>query len=120
MIDRKLYWEMPKGTVYSLERSDGDSRYVIKADYSKIASYYDRGRSLSEQNTRMWLDLIVRLSGASPSARILDLGCGTGRFSLPMAQWLEYEVTGADSSTEMLAVAKEKDADSEVSWVLAD
>ena len=93
---------------------------MIKADYSKIASFYDKGRSLSEQNMVMWLKLIAATSGGSRGTRVLDLGCGTGRFSLPMKKVLGFEVTGADSSAEMLAKAKEKDLDSEVSWVLTD
>ena len=93
---------------------------MIKADYSKIASFYDEGRSLSEQNTAIWLDLIEKLSGVSKGARVLDLGCGTGRFSLPMASRLGVDVTGADSSVEMIAKAKQKDSSSEVSWILAD
>lgn len=93
---------------------------MIKADYSKIASFYDQGRSLSEQNTTLWLDLIAELSAAPKGARILDLGCGTGRFSLPMAGRLGLDVTGADSSSEMLAKAKQKDPNAEVRWTLAD
>ena len=93
---------------------------MIKADYSKIASFYDKGRSLSEQNTVMWINLISQLSGASKGDRVLDLGCGTGRFSLPMANRLEFDVTGADSSIEMLEKAKQKDCGSAVNWVLAD
>ncbi len=93
---------------------------MIKADYSKIASFFDRGRSLSEQNMALWLNLIAKLSGASKGARVLDLGCGTGRFSLPMANRLGFDVTGADSSAEMLAKAKQKDSSSTVNWMLAD
>ncbi|MFC1819684.1 class I SAM-dependent methyltransferase, partial [Thermodesulfobacteriota bacterium] len=90
------------------------------ADYSKIASFYDNGRSLSEQNTVMWLNLIAELSGAWKGARVLDLGCGTGRFSLPMASRLGFEVTGSDSSAEMLAKAKQKDSDFNVNWTCAN
>jgi SAM-dependent methyltransferase len=36
-----------------------------KADYGRIASFYDKGRSLSERNTALWLALVSRLSGAS-------------------------------------------------------
>ncbi len=99
---------------------DGDNGRMIKADYSKIASFYDKGRSLSAQNTAMWLDLITKLSGASKGARVLDLGCGTGRFSLPMATRLGFNVTGADSSAEMLAKAEQKDSNSDVNWMLTD
>ena len=93
---------------------------MIKANYSKIASFYDKGRFLSEKNTVMWLRLISELSGAQKGCRVLDLGCGTGRFSLPMARRLGLSVTGADLSSEMLDKAKQKDSDFIVNWVLAD
>ena len=93
---------------------------MIKADYRKIASFYDKGRSLSAQNTDLWLNLITKLSGVSKGARLLDLGCGTGRFSLPVATRLGFNVTGADSSAEMLTKAKQKDSNCKVSWILAD
>jgi ubiquinone/menaquinone biosynthesis C-methylase UbiE len=93
---------------------------MIKADYSKIALHYDKGRTLSEKNIAIWLNLIANLSGSSKGMRLLDLGCGTGRFSLPLASMLGLDVTGLDSSVDMLAKAKEKDSDFVVKWVLAD
>jgi ubiquinone/menaquinone biosynthesis C-methylase UbiE len=93
---------------------------MIKADYSKIALHYDKGRPLSEQTTLIWLNLIAKLSGAAKGMRVLDLGCGTGRFSLPLANRFGLNVTGLDSSEDMLAKAKEKDSNSVVKWVLAD
>jgi len=93
---------------------------MIKADYSKIALHYDRGRTLSEKNIVIWLKLIAKLLEASKGARLLDLGCGTGRFSLSLASRLRLDVTGLDSSEDMLAKAKEKDSNSVVKWVLAD
>ncbi|OGO30548.1 MAG: hypothetical protein A2Z29_11255 [Chloroflexi bacterium RBG_16_56_11] len=91
-----------------------------KADYSKIAPLYDKGRSLSEENIDLWLKIISRLSGAREGARLLDLGCGTGRFAIPLATKLNYSVTGADSSKEMLAKAREKDANRLVKWDIED
>ncbi|HEY42348.1 MAG TPA: methyltransferase domain-containing protein [Dehalococcoidia bacterium] len=87
-----------------------------KADYSSIASYYDKGRLLSEQNIDLWLGLVVKLSRMSEGARMLDLGCGTGRFSIPMVSRLRFRVTGADSSREMLEKAREKDTTGLVQW----
>ena len=43
------------------------------------------------------------------ATRILDLGCGTGRHDLLLAD-MGYKVTGVDQSEEMLAVAKSHDA----------
>jgi ubiquinone/menaquinone biosynthesis C-methylase UbiE len=93
---------------------------MIKADYSKIAFHYDKARLLSEQTMLIWLNLIARFSEPSTGSRLLDLGCGTGRFSLPLASKLRLDVTGLDSSEDMLAKAKEKDSNSVVKWVLAD
>ena len=42
-----------------------------------------------------------------PAARILELGCGTGRLSQPLAE-LGFVVTGLDSAAAMLSVARRK------------
>lgn len=91
-----------------------------KADYRRIASFYDRGRTISDQNIDLWLDLIKEFSQVSSGATALDLGCGTGRFTIPMAMRLGFNVTGADSSEEMLAKAKEKDGADIVTWDCQD
>ena len=91
-----------------------------KADYSKIASTYDDGRPLSQQNTELWLQLISKFAKAPKGARALDLGCGTGRFAIPMAARLHFRVTGADSSEDMLAKARQKDAANLVTWERRD
>ena len=91
-----------------------------KADYGKIAGFYDRGRSLSEQNMEMWLALLGKHSGATKGAKVLDLGCGTGRFAIPMAEQLGFDMVGADSSPEMLAEAKAKDTVASVRWDVQD
>jgi ubiquinone/menaquinone biosynthesis C-methylase UbiE len=91
-----------------------------KADYNEIASHYDKGRTLSEENIDFWLDIIARYSGAKAGVRLLDLGCGTGRFAIPIARKLGHQVTGADSSKGMLARAREKDKSGLVQWDLMD
>jgi len=96
------------------------NNHMRKADYSRIASFYDEGRSLSEQSIALWLGLISKLSKASEGAKVLDLGCGTGRIALQMATQLQFRVTGADSSKEMLAKAKEKDAAGLIKWDCQD
>jgi len=91
-----------------------------KADYRRIAEQYDEGRSLSKQNMELWLDLVAKCSGAPAGARVLDLGCGTGRFAIPLAQRFGFRVTGADSSKEMLSKAKMKDSAQAVTWHVQD
>ncbi len=87
-----------------------------KADYGKIAAFYDRGRTLTESTIDLWLSLISKMFGAGAGARVLDLGCGTGRFSIPMAEKLHFRVTGADTAPEMIAKAREKDHEGLVTW----
>jgi SAM-dependent methyltransferase len=91
---------------------------VKKADYSKIASFYDKGRPLTEQIIDLWLNAVSRLAKAPEGAKLLDLGCGTGRFAIPLATKLRFAVTGADYSKEMLEKAKEKDSKRLVKWDL--
>jgi SAM-dependent methyltransferase len=91
-----------------------------KADYNKIAGSYDQGRFLSEQNIDLWIGLILKYARAAEGARLLDLGCGTGRFSIPIAEKLRYSVTGADSSPDMLDIARQKDRNRIVNWEVRD
>ncbi|MCP4570234.1 MAG: methyltransferase domain-containing protein [FCB group bacterium] len=87
-----------------------------KTDYSVIAANYDKARVMSRQNIELWLDMVATYSHAPTGARALDLGCGTGRFAIPMAEYLGYQVTGADASEAMLNKAAEKDSTGAVNW----
>jgi SAM-dependent methyltransferase len=53
--------------------------------------------------------------------RVLDLACGTGAATLPMAR-AGLRVTGLDRSGEMLEIARERAASEElaIAWVLGD
>jgi SAM-dependent methyltransferase len=50
---------------------------------------------------------------------VLELGCGTGRLTIPMAQ-AGVEITGLDVVPEMLELAKQKAVGLSIQWVLAD
>lgn len=91
-----------------------------KADYRKISATYDKARPISEQNLEKWLKLISEKIGYRQNVEFLDLGCGTGRFSIPMAARLGYTVTAADSSMEMLSKAKDKEGSTQVTWDIQD
>lgn len=91
-----------------------------KANYAKIAHIYDRGRPLSGHNLDIWLSLINKYVPHKNNIILLDLGCGTGRFAIPFAEKLSYQVYGADNSEEMLSKAKEKDKNKLVEWNLQD
>jgi len=60
---------------------------------------------------------IVELAG--PDGRVLELGVGTGRLALPMAE-AGLQVVGIDSSEAMLTKLAERDIDDRVESILAD
>ena len=55
-------------------------------------------------------DLLLRRSGAAAGERALEIGCGTGAFTVPLAGAVgaDGEVLGADISTAMLAGARKR------------
>jgi len=71
------------------------------------AEHYDE--NVFTQNTVEEVDFFLGLFPLAKGARILDVGCGTGRHSIELAK-RGYQVTGIDLSPGMLAVAKRKAA----------
>jgi ubiquinone/menaquinone biosynthesis C-methylase UbiE len=86
-------------------------------DYDKttIATAYDAARSYRPEVLRQWLDLIAMHVPDRPSV-IVDLGCGTGRFTHPMAERFQTRVVGIDPSEKMLEGARKKPGNSRVEF----
>lgn len=91
-----------------------------KADYSEIAEVYDRVRPGDSPHLEWWFGRIAELGQLGPGKRLIDLGCGTGRWTIPLAERTGCEAVGVDSSPEMLAKAREKDRNGRVTWVEGD
>ena len=75
--------------------------------YSNFASIYDR--LMQDVPYAGWVRYLGRLfakHNITPEG-ILDIGCGTGNVTIPLAE-MGYNLTGLDMSPEMLAVAEEK------------
>ncbi|NPV26547.1 MAG: methyltransferase domain-containing protein [Firmicutes bacterium] len=79
--------------------------------FDSIAQRYDSwyrtelGSLVHQLEKEVVYDLLV----PKPGERVLDLGCGTGNYTIELAQ-MGLEVTGLDISSKMLAIAKEKAA----------
>lgn len=72
----------------------------------------------ANERTQPSLDLIARIAVSHPQ-RIIDLGCGPGNSTEMLRQrWSKADITGLDSSPEMIAAASK--AHPEAKWVLAD
>jgi 2-polyprenyl-3-methyl-5-hydroxy-6-metoxy-1,4-benzoquinol methylase len=61
------------------------------------------------KNTEFEAEFLHRELGLPKQAKILDVGCGTGRHSVRLSR-MRYHVTGIDQSEEMLKIAREKAA----------
>lgn len=80
-------------------------RKPVNYDSTTIPANYDAGRSLSPEMLARWMELVASHSSAAVRA-ILDLGCGTGRFAVPLAAHFSATVVGVDPSAKMLAQAR--------------
>lgn len=85
-------------------------------DRTHIPSVYDAGRTVQTDTLRTWLDFFLANVPQDGVNRLVDLGCGTGRFSTILAEAFEAEVTGVDPSEKMLRRAREKAADERLSF----
>ena len=74
-------------------------------DSTTIPANYDAGRSLSPEMLARWMELVASHSSAAVRP-ILDLGCGTGRFAVPLAAHFSAAVVEVDPSAKMLAQAR--------------
>jgi SAM-dependent methyltransferase len=73
--------------------------------FDALASDYDRLRTGGDQ----WIAFSRRtLEALGPARRVLDAGCGTGRFTVFAAEELGARVWGIDPSAEMLEQARRR------------
>jgi len=91
-----------------------------KADYSQIAEVYDEVRRDDLPHIVWWQTKIAMEGKLGPGKRFIDLGCGTGRWTIPLARRTGCQAVGLDSSEAMLAKARAKDDRGLVTWVLGD
>jgi ubiquinone/menaquinone biosynthesis C-methylase UbiE len=88
----------------------------IIGHYEKHAASWDADRQNSYWNDKVWHDLFIRK--LTPGAKVLDLGCGSGR---PVAQHMAeqaLQVTGVDSSPTMISLCRSRLPNHE--WIVAD
>jgi len=77
-------------------------------DSSDIATRYDAARTLTPEGMREWQDLLSTHVNRTPMSLIVELGCGTGRFSELLAAHFAVQVVGIDPSQKMIDQARRK------------
>lgn len=94
------------------------SRPRFDYDHGDIHRTYAAGRALSPLQIEFWSALLTREVGRRPLRRVVDLGCGIGRFSPLLRDVFGGAVIGIDRSQRMLAVAAGQEAPG-THWVRA-
>lgn len=74
--------------------------------YERFADIYDRLQNINYDDIVGFYIKAFERCGLKPEL-ILDLGCGTGNVTIPLAK-AGYDMIGADISEEMLSIAAEK------------
>lgn len=80
--------------------------YQSVYDVTEIHSVYNKSRNLPQGTLNMWMDVVGDNINSGEIKSIIDLGCGTGRFTNALSEKFKAEVTGVDPSAKMLSVAK--------------
>jgi ubiquinone/menaquinone biosynthesis C-methylase UbiE len=93
---------------------------IDKADYSEIAEVYDEARTSTAPHVDWWLNRIAEVGELGPGKRLIDLGCGTGRWTIPLVERTGCEAVGMDNSSGMLEKARAKDPEGRLTWMLGD
>jgi ubiquinone/menaquinone biosynthesis C-methylase UbiE len=87
-------------------------------DYEgEMARVYVAGRSLPDESLATWMEALGDYLGDC-TAPILDLGAGTGRFSMALAETFGVPVVAVEPASAMRAQVRHSDAGPAV-WVVA-
>ena len=79
-------------------------------DKTEIAATYDKARALAPETRRLWQDLLSLHIDRAAISLVIDLGCGTGRFSELLAAHFGVQVIGIEPSQKMVDQARRKPA----------
>jgi len=73
-------------------------------------------RALAPETLRLWQDLLSAHIDRAAISLVIDLGCGTGRFSEVLAAHFGVHVIGVDPSEKMVDQARRKPATGNVDY----
>jgi SAM-dependent methyltransferase len=78
-------------------------RRSFRSDRLAVDHFHSR---FSEDNLRFWVPVFVDGAAIGPGHRVLDVGCGTGGYSVAIAESTGASVTGVDESERFVARAR--------------
>ncbi len=80
-------------------------------DQTCVPESYDAGREISADKKREFIARFAQTIGSANVHKIIDLGCGTGRFSGALAEIFDANVLGVEPSAKMIERARAKHSD---------
>lgn len=83
------------------------TRLGARSSFNKMAGIYDKYRGLDKLVFDILVTEIQEIE-AKRDLTLLDVGCGTGNYSIALAELFELDFTGIDISEEMLEKARSK------------
>ncbi|MEO6795841.1 MAG: methyltransferase domain-containing protein [Candidatus Dormibacter sp.] len=87
----------------------------MSPSFAEIAPRYDALRPLSPGDRGRLTDMLAD-AGIGSDDLLVDIGCGTGRITLPLAALTPGPVVGVDPEERMLKVARAKEGSERVDW----
>ena len=89
-----------------------------RVDYDGVIHRaYDKGRKLAPDAVTLWMDVVSGFLSKTAGLTLLDVGSGTGRFSVPLGERFDAMVVGIEPSEKMRAEAKQKNSHPRVLYV---
>jgi len=88
----------------------------MSPSFAEIAPRYDALRPLAAGD-RARLETMLRDAALQAGDLVVDVGCGTGRLTLPLSAMTSARVIGLDAEARMLDVARTKDTAGRIEWV---
>ncbi len=124
MVRLRPSFFLPSSTVQATLFSHARHREVVRpprSDYDSISRYYDDVRGFGLDYYRGWLVHILAHGDLLVRERVVDIGCGTGRYTVHIQGALGRPVVGLDLSAGMLGKARAKvDGGSDIRLVRGD
>lgn len=87
--------------------------------FDRAVTFYDQTRAFQPGEDIKVAAMIVQASGFTPSARVLEIGVGTGRIALPLAPRVG-QLIGVDISTGMMNRLRQKQTGKTIYLAQAD
>jgi SAM-dependent methyltransferase len=84
---------------------------------SDIHLEYEQARALPPDTVKLWLETIAKAVDRRRDRTIIDVGCGTGRFTAALAGHFDARVLGVDPSLNMLRRRRTPGAQSSIIFV---